>query len=223
MAVTSTPVFEQAARYAHTIIVAAHSTRFRPIWRPPASNANGSRIQKIMVATTDAGNNELQLAIGKPITLAANMGTATFVDGGGGSDTITRSAGSFVSDGWIIGERSQALDATTLANDFEALLTAVASGTLTFATATVNTGEAFAAATQIQRLVYLWRKQILANAGNAAAVAAVSMLDTTPQPALNSAPNRFLDLGPDDYLWAKVTTAMGAGETMDIAVEGRDY
>ena len=227
MTLNSNPVFTQAPVTQHLVLVGAHSTRFRPIWRPDLSGAlaaaNGANLHKIMVASSDAGANEVQLGIGKPITLQANMGVGSFVDGGGGSDTITRSSGSFVTDGWQVGDRIQALGATTLANDFDAILTAVAALTLTFATATVSTAEAFPTGCMLLRLAQLWRKTIAINAGTIAATVPVSMLDNATQAALDAAPKRYLDLGADDYLFAKATTLLGASETMDIVTEGRAY
>ncbi len=73
----------------------------------------------------------------------------TFVDGGGGDDTITRTTGSFITDGFEIGDWIQVFNATTGANDFAVKLTGVAALTLTFVTGTVDTGEAGAATTAV--------------------------------------------------------------------------
>ena len=73
----------------------------------------------------------------------------TFVDGGGSDDTITRTTGSFITDGFEIGDWIQVFNATTGANDFAVKLTGVAALTLTFATGTVDTGEAGAATTAV--------------------------------------------------------------------------
>jgi hypothetical protein len=227
MTVTSSPVFVQAPVTQHLLLLPAHGTRYRPLWRPDLTSAraapNGANIAKIMAASNDAGNNEIQIGIAKALTLVANMGTATFVDGGGGSDTLTRSAGDFSADGWNAGDRIQVLGATTVANDFDAILSSVAAGTLTFPTATVSTGEAMPAGSMLLRLTTLWRKSILASAGNSASVNPQSLLDNAVQAALNAAPKRFLDLGADDFLFARVTTTLNSGETMDLVAEGRAY
>jgi hypothetical protein len=76
------------------------------------------------------------------IAHALALGTdLTFVDGGGGDDTITRTTGSFITDGFEIGDWIQVFNATTPANDFAIKLTAVAALTLSFVTDTVDTGE----------------------------------------------------------------------------------
>lgn len=60
----------------------------------------------------------------------------TFVDGGGGSDTITRDAGSFVTDGFL--SSGTIIITGTVSNNATYTITGVAALTLTFATATVT-------------------------------------------------------------------------------------
>jgi hypothetical protein len=71
-----------------------------------------------------------------------NPDTFTFVDGGGGDDTVTRATGSFIDDGFVVGGRMNVRNANTPANDGSYVITGVAATTLTFATGSFNTGEA---------------------------------------------------------------------------------
>ena len=76
--------------------------------------------------------------------------TLTFVDGVGDPDTITRLAGSFVTDGFVAGDKLTVSGATTGDNDTDitgALVDTVAALTLTLKTGIVHTGQIFAAAT----------------------------------------------------------------------------
>ena len=76
--------------------------------------------------------------------------TLALVDGGAGADTITRAAGSFVTDGFVAGDKLTLSGATTGDNDTDvtgALVNTVAALTLTLDTGVVNTAEVFAAAT----------------------------------------------------------------------------
>lgn len=74
--------------------------------------------------------------------------TGAYVDGGGSSDTITDSGNGFVTAGFAPNDLIYTKGSTTGANNLSAVaLTAVAAGTLTFATGTVNTAEAFATTT----------------------------------------------------------------------------
>lgn len=77
-------------------------------------------------------------------------GNMAFVDGGASEDTITDDASGFVTAGFSPGDLIYVYGSTTAANDLVGVeLTAVAAGTLTFATGSVNTAEAFAATTFI--------------------------------------------------------------------------
>lgn len=99
------------------------------------------------------------LMLGKVALVKAQIAEDTytsnlaFVDGGGSEDTITDDGSNFVTAGFAPGDKIQVFGSTTAANDTAFLagvaLTAVAAGTLTFATGTVNTAEAFAVATRI--------------------------------------------------------------------------
>lgn len=70
--------------------------------------------------------------------------TLTFVDGGGGSDTLTDSANGFLNDGFITGMNITITGATTGGNDgtYQAGWAAVVSGTLAFNTGQWAAGEA---------------------------------------------------------------------------------
>ena len=88
----------------------------------------------------------LQATIGA-ITAGA-INTLTFVEGS--PSTVTRVAGSFITDGWVAGDKILCTGATTGANDTgltDTLVATVAALTLTLDDAVVDTGEIFAAAT----------------------------------------------------------------------------
>jgi len=77
--------------------------------------------------------------------------TLTLVDSGTtAADTITRASGSFVTDGFVAGDKLKLAGATTAGNNTSVtgvLVNTVAALTLTIPTASVTTGEVFAAAT----------------------------------------------------------------------------
>lgn len=68
--------------------------------------------------------------------------TIAFVDGGAGDDTITDSASGFVTAGFTTGDYITIAGATTAGNNTTYTLTNVAAGTLTMATASIDTAEA---------------------------------------------------------------------------------
>lgn len=95
------------------------------------------------------------------------QGTAgALVDGGASSDTITRSSGSWLTDGWVPGMILVLKGATTAANDTAVsgvMVTAVSATTLTFSTGTVNTAETFAAGTTLVGVMGSSFADIMAN------------------------------------------------------------
>lgn len=215
----TTPIFTGAPRSPLTQFNSSYGTRFRPLC---TAGSSGSRIEQLIIASTDAGANTLQLGAAHLLTSGQNMGSGLFVDGGGGSDTITRSSGSFVTDGWVVGDRLALLGSTTLANDFFAILTAVASGTLTFATGTVSVAEALAASTGLYRLGFLGQLAVAITAGSST-TAAVSGLSPTLIPSIDPSPDRNLRLGPNVVLMGAVGTILGASETIDVTSVVADY
>lgn len=213
------PIFISTYRNEHQQFVPGYATRPRKLWTPGAS---GSRIHAVNIATNDSVANELQLYVGKKITDQADMGTGALADGGAGDDSITRTTGSFVTDGWRVGERLLLQGATTLANDFEAFLTTVAATTLGLPTGTVDTVENLPSGAELFRLLKLTYLAVPLGSGEPSVVA-VSGLDITQMPALDASPDRFIMLGPNDVLFGAVTTLMGTDEVLDVVVSGGDY
>jgi hypothetical protein len=73
----------------------------------------------------------------------------TFVDGGGSNDSMTRTGGSFITDGFEIGDWVCVFNATTPANDIQAKILSVVALTIEIGTGLIDTGEAGAADTVI--------------------------------------------------------------------------
>ena len=214
-------IFIGSWRVENTVLIAAHSTTLAlPIF---TAGSSGSRIHGISVASTDAGANTALLYYAKRMTLESDMTVGAFVDNGGSPDTITRTAGSFVTDGWLVGDRLLVSGPTTLANSFFVTLTVVAALTLTFVTATVDTAENFPTGAIMWRLSQLHLTTLAANAGNAASTDALDML-ITDWPIGDVSPDRYIILGPDDSLAMSVGTAVGAApDRIDISTFGGDY
>ena len=105
-----------------------------------------------MALRLSTGLRDMMLGLQATISaVCAGAGdTLTIVDGGGSADTITRATGSFITDGFVAGDKVTLSGATTSANDTAftgVLIDTVAALTLTFDTGVVDTGEVFAAAT----------------------------------------------------------------------------
>lgn len=71
-----------------------------------------------------------------------NPDTFTYVDGGGGDDSVTRATGSFITDGFKVGGYMTTRASTVPANDGTYLIKSVSATTMTFATGSFNTAGA---------------------------------------------------------------------------------
>lgn len=201
-------------------ISSSHSTRPKRVY---AAGANGSRIHQLLASSSDASDNTLLLYQLIQMTAQSAMGVGAHVDGGGGSDTITRTVGSFVTDGWKIGDFMFVHGSTTLANDYIKRLTGVAATTLTFATATVSAAENLPAGAVLYKATLLGTIALPANAGNSATIPAVDLLDPSIFPDLDDEPRRFRTLGANNAIAVAVGSGLGASEFVDISSAGGDY
>ena len=166
----TSPQFIATYRSSQSQLVAAHATRPIPIWTP---GANGSRLHAIAISTNDTNPYTVTLFRANTLTLASNMGTTTLTKGT--PDTISRSTGSFLTDGWIQNQRIFVLGATTLANDVASFLSAaVSSGTLTLTASTFNTTETFAGTGKLLLASLLTNLSLPAGAGSSARCCACS-------------------------------------------------
>ena len=215
------PIFVGSWRNEQAVFIAAHSTTVAV--RGFTAGSSGSRVHGIALANTDAGASDCTLYHAEQMTLQSAMTTGAFVDNGGSDDTITRTSGSFIDDGWLVGDRMWVHAPTTLLNGFFVTLTAVAALTLTFATASVNTAENFPTGAIMYRLAQLHLTTVAANAGNAASTDALDML-ITDYPIADVTPDRYITLGAADALVFSVGTAVGADpDRVDITCFGGDY
>ena len=217
------PIFIGSWRNEQAVLIAAHSNTVAV--RGFTAGSSGSRVHGIALANTDAGASDCTLYHAEQMTLQSAMGTGVFDDNAGSPDTITRTSGSFITDGWLVGDRLWVHGATTLGNGFFVTLTAVATLTLTFATGTVSadTDENFPTGAIIYRLAQLHLTTVAANAGNAASTDALDML-ISDFPIADVTPDRYITLGAADALVFSVGTAVGASpDRVDITCFGGDY
>lgn len=217
----TSPIYVGFWRTEATAFIAAHGTALAlPIW---TAGSSGSRVHGIAVTNTDAGANTALLYYAKRMTLQSAMTVGAFVDNGGSPDTITRTSGSFVTDGWLVGDRLLVSGSTTLANSFFVTLTVVAALTLTFVTATVDTAENFPTGAIMWKLSQLHLTTLAINAGNAASTDALDML-INDWPIADASPDRYITIEADDALAMSLGTAPGASpDRVDISVFGGDY
>ena len=220
----SDPTFGTAPYAQCSTFTNGMGTRPRAIWTP---GSNGSRVHFISQANSVSSNPTLYMA--EEMTLQSNMGTGAHVDNGGSPDTLTRSSGSFITDGWMVGDRMWVSGSTTLANDYLVQITGVASGTLTFATATVNAAENLPAGAKIYRMHQLATVSGPSNAGNSTSAMAANLLDLAMMPALFPGADVALFVRPDQrtsrnyVLAASLSAAPSTSQFVEIICMGADY
>lgn len=185
--------------------------------------ASGSRVHSQILTSSSASSNSAKLYHIERLTLQSAMGTGAFVDGGGGSDTITRSSGSFITDGWLVGDLLIVSNATTLANDFAVRLTAVAADTLTFATATVDTAENLPTGAILYKASLVGTIAVAAGSGNTAGTFAVDLIGTDGFIDADASPNRYRTIGANNGFAVSLGTTLGAGEYVNITTMYADY
>lgn len=163
----------------------------------------GCRVLDGMVSSTDAAAKSLQIWNATQLTKQADMGTANFAT----TSTFTRSAGSFLADGWLVGDAAMAFGATTDANNGVALvITGVVAGTLTV-NGTPLTIEAMAAGSRICRVTRHTQKAVPANSGNSDTLPAVPLLGGTQDPTIDTSGR---SLGANDMIVVGLVAAASA-------------
>lgn len=181
----------------------------------------GSRLHSLYASTNAAGAKTLNLARGH--LMVAQETTATGAMAIAGGNTITRATGSFVTDGFDVGQRILIENPTSAGNRVFARITAVSATVLTFAAAAFPTNEALPTGARIHLIGQAGAVSVPASAGQSASVAGVNLLTNTILPWLANKPDASMVFGQYGILVAWVSVAMGSGETMDIVAEGGDH
>jgi len=216
----ASPAYIGNYRTEQLALVPDFAARPRILWRAPSDTTiRGSRIHALAYANSTGGTRTVDLMLGKVMTKGADMGAPAIT----GLNAMTRSAGSFLTDGWRIGQRLLLQGATTVANDALAVVTAVAAGQLTFAAATFSVNEALPAAIELIRATQLHSTNVAVSSGFTDGSPSVSGLNNSMMPALDQSPGRFLTLGANELLLARITAAAAAGTAMEITAFGGDY
>lgn len=214
------PTLVQNYRSENVAIAAGHTTR--PV-RAVRAGASGSRIHQMVLTTNDAGANTVVLYHAQQMTLQSAMTVGAHVDGGGSSDTITRTAGSFITDGWKVGDLLFVHGSTTLANDFLTRITGVTATTLTFATGTTAANENLPTGAILYKASALGTVAVAANAGVSSGVPSIDLISPALFPEIDASPDRYRTLGPNNALLVAMGTVLGGSEFADVTTSLGDY
>jgi len=172
----------------------------------------GQRIFDGGIASTDGTNRSGVLYLGRQTSLFVNMGTVST----SGTNALNRSTGSFITDGYRIGDACMffgtlGVGIPTAANEGiqNLVVTGVTATVLTFS-GTLLTSESMAAGFRVFRVARLTQRQVPLNAGNGDALPCVQLLGGSQQPQAFAAPDTGLSLGADEALIVAMTAAISA-------------
>lgn len=142
------------------------------------------------------------------------------------NSTITRTNGSFITDGWNVGMLLGVINsADNIQNQvMPSHVTSLTATTLTF------TGAIFQAASgtptpamQLVRCTPLWNVAMVSGAGVTSAVAQINLLSTAVGTSLLAAPDGFITLGPNELLLVFCTTLPAANKCITVTAHAGDY
>ena len=148
-----------------------------------------SRLLDAVVSSTDAASKDMIVWKGRVTTRqdAALTGVMTIT----ATNTINRTTGSFVTDGWRVGDTGMLFapvaGAANASDGLLVIVTGVTALALTCNTPVALINETLLAGTRLCEIAQLFTTQIPANAGNANAIPNVTLLNNTMDAAQDKA------------------------------------
>lgn len=172
----------------------------------------GQRVYDGSISSTDSSNRSMQFFFGRETTLFADMVSGSIT----GTNTLNRTGGSFITDGWKVGDHAMffstnGVGITTAANEgIQGLVvTAVTALTLVF-NGTLLTNESVAAGFRVFKVSRKTQRAIPLNAGNGDAIPPVQLLGGGQDPSAFPAPDIGWGLGAKDAIIVGMTAAISA-------------
>ncbi|WP_291854902.1 hypothetical protein [Bradyrhizobium sp.] len=167
----------------------------------------GCRVIDGSLASSDGTARSLVLWLGRVLSRAADFGGTLTVTT---QNVFNRAAGSFLTDGWRVGDSVMPFGMTTAANNGVAgLVTAVTALALTV-NGTPYTNETMPATARLIRVSQRTRRAVPINAGNLDTTPAVALMGGAQDPAAPALPDTGYSLGDVDVLIAAMAAAVSA-------------
>lgn len=177
-----------------------------------AGATNGSQVQKLAYNHTSTLAPNLFICRG---AVVSGPSLPTGALNSASPATITRASGSFVTDGWLVGDLVWLLNPTTFGNALVDVVSVVAALTLTVTQNTIYAAETFAGASQkLVRLVQIGN--LLCAVATASVPVAGNLLTASVIPGVLPNADAYLGLGPAELLVMKVSRT-GQGIT-DVTI-----
>lgn len=167
--------------------------------------SGGQRVFDGSFSSTDSVARSVLIWIGTTLTRQANMGVASVTT----NNTINRTSGSFITDGWKLGDSAMIFDAPTAANNGNlSVVTAVTSLTLVFNGAGL-TNETLTTV-RVMRVALRTRRGVPLNSGNADSAPAVLLLGGSQDPSSFPAPDTGISLDENSVIAFSAVAALSA-------------
>lgn len=169
----------------------------------------GTRVIDGLVSSSDTVARDLMIYTAQQASLYANMGVVTTT--ATGNSTITRTVGSFITDGYQVGEQIMAFGAVSNANNGSvAVVTAVAALTLTLSgVAAISVAETQLAGFRLLRVAGAVRKAIAVGAGTNGTAGAIALIGGSLDPRTDNSPYGIM-LGQNGMLLVAMQAAISA-------------
>lgn len=177
----------------------------------------GCRVYDLVASSTDSSSNSVILWQAVQKSLYANMGTVTIT----GTNTINRTSGSFVTDGYAVGDEIMILGdtVTTANNGVAAVVTSVAAGALGV-NGTPFTNETAAAGFRIVKTTRRSTTTVAANAGNNTSTANTQLLATANDSTKDSL---GISLGANGLLLVSMASQVVGAVPARVTITGNAY
>lgn len=166
----------------------------------------GCQINDGRITSTDAAAKSLLLYIGEQLSLYVNMGTVTTT--ATTNATLTRTVGSFITDGYQVGQSVMLVGSLSNTNNLRpAIITAVTATVLTFSgVAAISVAETQGAGFRVLRVAQVGRIAIPANSGNSDTIPPVKLIGHVNDAATTDT----IALGATDVLIGAMSAAVSA-------------
>lgn len=148
----------------------------------------GCTVLSLDATATDTASKDIQLWTGEVLTTQETSATGAMAITASTNCTITRAAGSFLTDRWKVGDSVMPFAPDTSAPNAASdgvvgLITAVVAGTLTVSGLPWSVVASLATGTRLARVAPLFRTTIPLSSGNTTAIAGYSLLNHANDPS----------------------------------------
>lgn len=180
---------------------------------PAPAYFGGCAVIDLPVFSSDSALKDINLFIGTIRTTQDAVNTGVMATTAAGNSTITRISGSFITDGWKVGDQcmlftpDNTAQVATAVDGIASTITAVAALTITVNGVTLAAATPLTAGTRLVSVTKKFTASIPINSGNTNAIASANLLNNSMDGA---ALRSDIKLGPLNMLIASMGSAVSA-------------